>query len=139
MVDISESKRIEEALRQSDQRYKDLISHTNEGVWRFELEQPIPIDLPAEEILERLLQYGYMAECNLAHARNYGYSSPEEMVGVRIRDLFPPLDHERLESFRASFRGGLRSQTVEFRGLDKAGNTKHFLRTEIPIIENGMW
>jgi PAS domain S-box-containing protein len=107
-------------------------------VWRLELEQPIPIDLPSEEGFERLMQYGYFAECNLAHARNLGFSTAEEMVGIRLRDLIPPSDQESLERYRASARGGWQSQTGEFRGRDKAGNAKYFLRTEIPIVENGM-
>ena len=136
--DISARKRAEEELRQSDERYKNFISHSNEGVWRVELEQPIPIDLPAEEGFERFLRYGYLAECNLAHAHNYGCSRPEELVGTRIRDLVSPSDRERLESFRSAIQGGWQTRTAEFRGLDKAGNPKNFLRTEIPIVENGM-
>ena len=135
---VTERKRAEEALRQSDQRYKDFISHSNEGVWRIELENPIPIDLPEEEIWERFAQNAYMAECNLAHARNLGFSSIEEIVGAPLRDLVSPSDQERLESYRSATRGGLRNRTVEFQSRDKAGNCKHFLRTEIPIIEDGM-
>jgi PAS domain S-box-containing protein len=75
--DITERKRVEQALRESDQGYKDFIAHSNEGVWRVDLEQPIPINLPEEEMLERILRYGYIAECNLALARTFGFSSPE--------------------------------------------------------------
>jgi PAS domain S-box-containing protein len=107
-------------------------------VWRVELEQPIPLNLPDEEILGRLLRYGYVAECNLALARNMGFSTREEIMGRRLCELIPSLDQERLKSFRASVQGKLGSRTVEFRGRDKAGNLKHFLRTEIPIVENGM-
>jgi PAS domain S-box-containing protein len=137
--DITERKRAQDALRESDQRYKDFISHSHEGVWRIEMEQPIPIELPTEEILERTMQYSYMAECNLAFARNLGFSTLEEVVGRPLRDLIPSSDQERLSSIRSAIQGGLRSRTQEFRGLDKAGNCKYFLRTEIPIIENGMW
>jgi PAS domain S-box-containing protein len=136
--DITERKRVEQALRESDQGYKDFIAHSNEGVWRVDLEQPIPINLPEEEMLERILRYGYIAECNLALARTFGFSSPEELIGIRLRDLIPTSDQERLESFRSSVRGRLGSRTVELRGRDKAGNLKHLLRTEIPIVENGM-
>jgi len=136
--DITKRKRAEEALRESDQRYKDFISHTNEGVWRVELERPVPIDLPEEEIWERFAQNAYMAECNLAHARNLGFSTLEEVVGVPLRDLISPSDQERLESYRSATRGGLRNRTVEFRSRDKTGNFRHFLRAEIPIIQDGM-
>jgi PAS domain S-box-containing protein len=137
--DITERKRTEEALRRSDQRYKDFILHSHEGVWRVEMEPPIPIGLPEEETFARLLQYGYIAECNLAFARNLGFASTEEIMGVRLRDLIHSSDEERLESLRSSVKGGFGSRTVEFRGLDKSGNPKHFLRTEIPIVENGMF
>jgi PAS domain S-box-containing protein len=136
--DITERKRIEEALSQSDRRYKDFISHSREGVWRLELEQPFPIDLPEEEILEKCLLSGYMAECNLSLARSMGFSTVEEVVGKRLRDLVSPSDEERLESFRASIRGGFRGRTGEFRARDNSGALRHLLRTEIPIVQNGM-
>ncbi|MFZ0964709.1 MAG: PAS domain S-box protein [Terriglobia bacterium] len=137
--DITERKRAEEALRRSEQRYKDFISHSHEGVWRLELEHPVPVGLPGETIFERLMQFGYIAECNLAYARIMGYSAPEAVVGKRLRDLFHPSDQGVLESFRVSIRTGLRSRTTEFRDLDKEGNPRYRLRTEIPIVENGMF
>jgi PAS domain S-box-containing protein len=136
--DITERKRAEQALRDSEQRYRDFIAHSTEGVWRLELEQPIPINLPAEDFVGSLLQYGYFAECNEPYARIMGFSTPEELVGIRIGELIPPSDEERMATFRASVQGGLRNRTVEFRGRDKAGNVKHLLRTEIPIVQNGM-
>jgi PAS domain S-box-containing protein len=136
--DITERKRAEEALRKSEERYRDFISHSHEGVWRLDLDQPIPLGLPAEETLERLMQYGYIAECNLAHARTFGFSTCQEMIGKRLGDLVPPSDQERLESFLSSARSGWGSRTVEFRGRDKSGALKHLSRTEIPIVEDGM-
>lgn len=40
MVEITKSKDVEEALHESEQRYKDFIAHTKEGVWCVELEPP---------------------------------------------------------------------------------------------------
>ena len=136
--DITDRKRAEQALRESEQRYRDFIEYSSEGVWRVELEQPIPVDLPVEEFVGRLLQFGYFAECNEPFAHIMGYSTTAELIGKHIGELFPPADEERMETFRESARGRLRSRTVEFRGRDKAGNLKHLLRTEIPIVQNGM-
>jgi len=138
--DITEQKRVEEALRQSDQRYKAFFSHSNEGVWRVELDPPFPIDLPEDESLERLLQNAYLAECNLALAHMMGFSTPEEVLGKQLGDLFPAsnANEERIDSFRSAARHGFQTRTVGFRAPDKAGNTKYLLRTEVPIIENEM-
>jgi len=139
IANVIERKRAEEALRQSEQRYRDFISHSNEGVWRVELEQPVPLDLPEEETLQRILQYGYVAECNLAYVRSLGLSRPEELLGRRLRDLVPPgdLGEETMESFRSAVRGGFQGRTVAFRTFDKKGNPKYLFRTETPMVENG--
>ncbi|HME01088.1 MAG TPA: PAS domain S-box protein [Terriglobia bacterium] len=136
--DITERKRTEQALRDSEQRYRDFIEHSNEGVWRVELEQPIPINLPIEEAVRRLLQYGNFAECNEVLARDMGFSAAKDLVGRRLGELVPASDEERMATFRAAARGGWQSRTVELRGRDKTGNFKHLLRTEVPIVENGM-
>ena len=136
--DITDRKRAEEALRQSEQRYRDFISHSNEGVWRVEFEQPVPLDLAEEESLERILQYGYLAECNAAYVRSLGLSTPEELLGKRLGDLIPPGDlrEETIESFRSAVRGGFQCRTVAFRTSDKKGNLKYLFRTETPMVEN---
>ncbi|HEY6290900.1 MAG TPA: PAS domain S-box protein, partial [Terriglobia bacterium] len=135
-VDITQAKEAQQALQASEQRYRDFISHSNEGVWRVELERPLPADLPEPAVTEWLVKHAYLAECNLAHAHNLGFSTPEEIVGRRLGDLQSALDEEGLELFRAGAGGGFQSRTVEFR-LDKDGNTRYLLGTEVPILENG--
>src|SRR5215475_848784 len=60
-------------LRESEERYRAFIANSSEAIWRFELEQPIPINLPEDEQIEMLYKYAYLAECNDAMARMYGY------------------------------------------------------------------
>ena len=138
--DITERRQMENALRESDQRYKDFISHSNEGVWRIEMAPPIPAGLPENETVERVLRHGCIAECNLALARILGYSTTEEVVGKRLQDVIPSADSdkERVESLLSAARGGWVTRNTEFRGVDQQGNIKYLLRTEIPIVENGM-
>lgn len=132
--------RAEEALRQSDQRYKDFISRSSEGVWRLEFSPPVPLDLPEEEILKRFLQSGRFAECNTAHARNQGLSTPDEVVGKSLPEILPFLDsdRERLESFLSAIREQFQNRSVAFRGLDRVGDVRHFIRSEVPIVEKGV-
>src|SRR5258708_35836284 len=67
--------------------YRSFIAISSEGIWRFELEQPIPVTLPVDDQIELLYQFAYLAECNSAMARMYGYDSSEQILGARLRDL----------------------------------------------------
>src|SRR5688572_6625316 len=73
--EISEAKRVGDALKKSEERYRAFIERSGEGIWRFELDEPIPVDLPADEQVERIFRLAYLAECNDAMARQYGLSS----------------------------------------------------------------
>ena len=72
--DISQHAAAQAALRQSEERYRAFIEQTAEGVWRFELEQPVPVTLPDDEQIERFYTHAYLAECNDTLAQMYGYT-----------------------------------------------------------------
>ncbi|HEX6433667.1 MAG TPA: PAS domain S-box protein, partial [Gemmatimonadales bacterium] len=46
--DVTAQAAAETALKQSEERYRAFIEQTAEGVWRFELEQPLSVTLPEE-------------------------------------------------------------------------------------------
>ena len=133
----AERQRNAEALKESETRYRNFIAHTTAGVWRIELAKPLPLGLPEDESVEWIFQHAYMAECNLAYARLFGFSAPEELIGKRLGEVVLAGDEERIETFRSLVRGGFQNRSVEFRSIDKAGNKKHLVRTEIPMLENG--
>jgi two-component system cell cycle sensor histidine kinase/response regulator CckA len=137
-IDITERKQMMEALNQSDQRYREFISHTSEGVWRLEFKQPIPSDLPEDEMFELMRRYGYLAECNDALAHIVGASSAAELVGARFDDLIPQSDTQWVERARSLIRSGFKSRTIEFHYINRQGQPRDVQRTEIPIIEKGM-
>ena len=135
--DVTERMLAEKALRQSEQRYKDFISHSNEGVWRVELDEPIALELPVEDAIHRLHRHGYFAECNDAEARLLGFARADEVVGKHLAEVFPPTDRERMESFRALAREGQQGETVSNDTVDVTGNRVSMLTTPVPIVENG--
>lgn len=133
----AEHKKTEASLQESDRRYRDFISHANEGVWRMELDQPFAVNISEEAAIDWLLEHAYMAECNLAHARNCGFSSPDEMVGQYLKEMLPSCDEVTRERVRDSVRFHWQARTGEYKGRCRDGNVRWLRRTEVPIVEDG--
>ena len=133
--DITDRKASEQALRTSEQRYRALISLSSEGISRIEFDEPISLNLPEREVIERLFDTGYVAECNEVHAQMYGFGSAQEMVGTRVREFVPP--DPSVEELGSHFsRSGFRLTEGEVRNVDHDGNVKYFHISLIGIVED---
>jgi PAS domain S-box-containing protein len=126
----------ERGLRESEQRYRSFIDQTTEGIWRFELEEPVPTSLTPDEQVECLYYHGYLAECNDTMAQMYGYARAEELVGARLGDLLPSSIPENVEYLRAFVRSGYRLTGAESQEVDSHGNTKYFSNNITGIVKN---
>src|SRR5271154_2383377 len=67
-TDITERNQAEEALRRSEENYRMFVSQSSEGIFREDMDAPISIDLPEDELVHHILYDSYMAECNDAQA-----------------------------------------------------------------------
>ena len=137
ILDISEQHRAEKALRDSDERYRAFIEQSSEGIWRFELEQAIPIHLPTDEKIRLAYEYGYLAECNDAMARQYGLSSAAEITGARLGDLLVESDPRNYEFLKAFMESGYRIIDAESHEHDIEGRDRYFLNNFVGYIEDG--
>jgi PAS domain S-box-containing protein len=135
--DITERRRAEEALKDSEMRYRVFVEQSTEAIWRFETEAPIPLTLSEDEQIMRIYEHGYLAECNNVMAEMYGYASAEEIIGARLVDMLTPEDPANVEYLRAFIRAGYRLNKMETRELDRYGNEKHFVNSLVGIIEDG--
>ena len=136
--DVTERKRAETALQDSDQRYRSFISNSSEGIWRLELDQPIPTSLPDSEQIEQILKYAYVAECNDATARMYGYEKAQEFMGTRLSkftSMDDPLDEQIL---RALIHSGYSLTDVESHTVDRQGVHRWFSNNLTAVIDNGL-
>ncbi|MGH7498358.1 MAG: ATP-binding protein, partial [Gemmatimonadales bacterium] len=135
--DITERKRTEQALRASEERYRAFIEQTAEGVWRVELEEPMPLGLPEDDQVDHFYAYAVMGECNDAMARMYGLAEASELTGVRLGDLLPRSDPHNVELLRSWARNGYRLIEAESHERDVQGRDRYFLNNFIGIIESG--
>ncbi len=135
--DISQHAAAQTALRQSEERYRAFIEQTVEGVWRFELEQPVPVTFAEDQQIERFYTNAYLAECNDALAQMYGYSKAGELIGARLGDMMPRSDPQNLEYLRAFIRSGYRLTDAESHEVDREGNERFFLNNLIGFVSEG--
>jgi PAS domain S-box-containing protein len=124
-------------LKESEERYRAFIANSSEGIWRFELDEPVPVDLDADEQIERFYKDGHLAECNDAMARMYGYERAEEIVGARLGDLLVRTDPANVEYLRAFIASGYRLTDVESVERDREGNLKLFANNLVGVVEGG--
>ncbi len=129
--------KIEQALRESEQRYRSFIAQASEGVWRFEGGEPIPVDLPEDRQIEIMLNHAHLAECNDALAHMYGYESAEQLKGQPLTQFFDTTDPRTYEYLRAFIRSGYRLTNAETVERHRNGSQRVFLNNLVGTVEDG--
>jgi PAS domain S-box-containing protein len=135
--DITVRKRAQDDLRRSEESYRMFVAQSSEGIFRQELDAPIPVDLPEDDLVHHILHDSYMAECNDAMVKMYGLNSVQEFVGKRLTETLDPNDPSNIQLTRDFIRSGFRVLERESREIDVHGNPKIFLDSMIGIVEDG--
>ena len=118
--------------------YRSFIAISSEGIWRFEIEEPIPVTLPVDDQIDLLYRFAYLAECNNAMARMYGYDSADQIIGARLGEIMPQSDPKNVDYLRTLHASGYHLNDVESSELDRYGNPKIIQNSLSAIVENGM-
>jgi two-component system, cell cycle sensor histidine kinase and response regulator CckA len=114
--DISEQKRTEEALRQNEARYRELVRYSGDPIFSFD-------------------RQGRYIFVNEAFARPFG-KTPEQIVGSTPYDLFSPDQAEkRLATVRRVFDTGI-GKEIEVPVDTVAGETRYYLTIADPVRDD---
>ena len=143
--DITEQKNSQLALEASEEKYRNFVEQSMEGIWFLAFDQPIPTSLPAEDQVSLIYQNGYIADSNNVLAQMYGYKSSAEIRGVRLLDLQVGAEPSEM-NFQATLKlvkDGYRSANRETREQTRDGKTVYFLNNAVGIIDEdclvGLW
>jgi PAS domain S-box-containing protein len=135
--DVTERKMAEQALRQREEDYRQFVAQSSEGIFREELDSPLAVDLPEDELVHAIIHGSYVAECNDAMAKMYGFESRRQLIGKRISEMLALGDPRNIEFTREYIRSGFRVLERESHELDIHGNPKVFRNSLIGIVSNG--
>lgn len=130
-------KQLEELLEKIE-IYQYFLNEMNVGFYIIKTKVPIPINLPEDEQIKMIYEHAYIADCNDALAKMYGFSNAEELKGKKVAELHGGPDvSENIEAHRQFIRSGYRIIGVETLEFDKEGNKKWFRNSVVGIIKNG--
>ncbi|MGA8437347.1 MAG: PAS domain S-box protein [Candidatus Sulfotelmatobacter sp.] len=136
-IDITEHKLAEQALQHSEQNYGMFIAQSSEGIFRQDLDEPLDVNAPEDELIHHILHDSYVAECNEAFVKMYGLNSVQEFAGKRLTETLDPNDPRNIDLTRDYVRSGFRIIDRESHETDVHGNPKVFLNSLIGIVESG--
>jgi PAS domain S-box-containing protein len=137
-VDVTEQKETENSLKHSEERYKAFIHHSTEGIYRLEMEEPVSIGLNEEILTQKIYESAYIAECNEAMAKMYGFEKVEDALNKKLIELHSGGDvAENTSTFSNFIRSSFRISGAETVEMDKNGNRKFFSNNAVGIIEEG--
>ncbi|MSR07251.1 MAG: PAS domain S-box protein [Gemmatimonadetes bacterium] len=135
--DLTEQRQVEVARHTAEERYRSFIAHSTEAIYRFEVDPPLPVARPEDEQIEHWYRHAYLAECNDAMARMYGYDAAGDLLGTRLGDLLVRTDPTNEEMLRAFIRAGYRLTDTETQDRDREGRPRSFQNSLIGFIEGG--
>jgi|Deesub1362B_J571_1020462.scaffolds.fasta_scaffold01641_5 PAS domain S-box-containing protein len=116
MRDVTQRKRAEEALRESEEKYRSLVENSHTGIY--------------------IIQDGVYKFVNQKLCEITGYSK-EELIGMDFRRLIAPESSHVIEGSLKRQRGEAGAARFEFKGLRKDGERRDALVYSVPIIYKG--
>lgn len=136
LTDITTRKQAERELEEKELRYKMFIQQSSEAIWRFELREPVSIQLPEDEMIRQFDERFYLAECNDVMARMYGREKAEDIIGLTTTKILPPGEPATKAFYQECIRSRFKVRDLISHEVNLNGQRKVFSNTYVGIIES---
>ena len=108
--------------QRAQERYRAFIEQTAEGVWRFELDQPVPVTLPEERADRALLRATRTSpSATMPRRACTGFERAAELSSARLGDFLARADPHNVAYLRAFIQRGYRLLDAESHEHDRDG------------------
>ena len=84
---ITEQKRAQQLLEEAKKQYESFVAQASEGIWRFDLREPVSIGEPVEKQMELMFENCIVAESNDSMAKIYGYKKGKDLEGKKLKEV----------------------------------------------------
>jgi signal transduction histidine kinase len=132
-VYIAQSRIVMRELAATQSRYRSFIELSTEAVWRVELDEPMPVDLPQPEQIEWLRHNARVAEASASFGRIAGGNAPGAQQGW-IADLpWVQVFEAHIEQLR---QHGFSADDLRFAAI-AGGRVRTYLTSFSGVVRDG--
>lgn len=132
--DVTDVVAKENALTESEARYRAFIANSSEAMYRFDVIPPIDVHLVHEDQLTQLNAHARVAECNHVAAKLLGGTSPDSVLGLPLSQCGAVDFFDGANDF---IRSGYRVQDYEIEWVKQGGEKQYFQISAMGIVEDG--
>ncbi|MBN1260683.1 MAG: PAS domain-containing protein [Anaerolineae bacterium] len=136
--EVAERRKTETSLAESEERYRAFIDQAVEGVFRLEVEPPMPIGLSPAEAGQHLFWNTRLAECNPAFMRMFrATDAPIPVTRLQRRFKRHAAREITPDAIRRFTQAGFRIAREPSTSASDDGLERHFINNATGVIENG--
>jgi PAS domain S-box-containing protein len=133
---LEEIQELKNRLSSLEKRYAAFLNSSDDGIWYFDSQQAIPIDLPEDRLIQEIYKNGILTECNDAFARMYGYENRLSIINTQLDTFLDPADPINIEYLKKFIRSGFHLVDSLVSKKGPAGEDTVFRNNLFGIIED---
>ncbi len=134
--DITERKRMEKELQNTQMQYTDFINSSSDVVTYWKMPDGLKIDLPIEKQIEMIVEC-VCVDSNQRAWQVYGFNRKNELIGKKYKELVK--DETSPELFELFIKNNYQINDREYHEILKSGIELYSLENWYGVIENGVF